>query len=117
MLEWDENPAKLIARTLQPANIAKVIIINDEEYRDETWRVIKKRAAVFVEEEQRAMAIWKKWQNIQLATGLTSYELDMYNIEELEAFEEKLKELKQESISYTSEEEENDEEEWEEVSE
>jgi len=106
MLEWDPNPAKLIARTLQPANIAKVIIINNEEYTDDTWRLIKKRAAVFVEEEQRAMAIWKKWQNIQLATNLTWYELDMYNIEELEVFEEKLKELEQESFSYSAEEEE-----------
>lgn len=106
MLEWDENPAKLIARTLQPANIAKVIIINDEEYKDDIWRLIKKRAAVFVEEEQRAMAIWKKWQNIQLATDLTWYELDMYNIEELEAFEKKLAELKQDVISYEWEEKE-----------
>jgi len=31
MIEWDENPARLIARTLQPAKIAKVIIVNDEE--------------------------------------------------------------------------------------
>jgi len=105
ILEWEENPAKLIAKTLQPAKISKVIIINDEDYVDEeTQKFIKKRAAIFVDEEERAMAIWKKWQNITLATNLTWFELDMYNNEELEAFEQKLEELEQECVSYTLEE-------------
>ena len=110
MLEWDENPAKLISKSLQPAKIAKVIIINETESEDSTWRRIKKRAAVFVEEDQRAMAIWKKWQNIRLATDLTWFELDMYNIEELPAFEKRLEELKHNAISYTLEEEDEEEE-------
>ena len=106
IIEFEENPAKLIAKTLQPAKISKVIIINPENYVDEeTWKFIKKRAAIFVEEEERAMAIWKKWQNITLATWLTWFELDMYNNEELEAFESKLEELQQECDSYTFEEE------------
>lgn len=110
MIEWSSNPAKLIARALQPAVISKVIIINDEEWTDDHWRFIKKRAAVFVEENQRAMAIWRKWQNIRLATDLTHYELDMYNIEELAAFEKKLAELKYKVISY--EWEDNNKNEW-----
>lgn len=105
MLEWDPNPAKFISRTLQPAKVAKVIIVNAEEWINSEWRFIKKRAAVFVEESQRAMAIWKKWQNIRLATELTWFELDMYNIEELWAFEIKLKELKHDTISYSNDEE------------
>ena len=105
IIEFEENPAKLIAKTLQPAKITKVIIINDEDYVDEeTQKFIKKRAAIFVDEEERAMAIWKKWQNITLATNLTWFELDMYNNEELEAFEQKLEELEQECVSYTLEE-------------
>ena len=111
IIEWEENPAKLIAKTLQPAKISKVIIINPENYVDEeTWKFIKKRAAIFVDEEERAMAIWKKWQNITLATWLTWFELDMYNIEELEAFENKLEELQQECESYTFEDKWNSEE-------
>ena len=110
IIEFEENPAKLIAKTLQPAKISKVIIINPEWYEDEeTWRFIKKRAAIFVEEDERAMAIWKKWQNITLATWLTWFELDMYNIEELEAFENKLAELEQECESYTFNHENEDE--------
>ena len=110
MIQWDENPARLIARTLQPAKIAKVIIVNEEEWADSSWRLIKKRAAVFVEEDQRAMAIWKRWQNIRLATDLTWFELDMYNLEELHIFEEKLAELKHNAISYSWD---KDSEQWE----
>jgi transcription antitermination factor NusA-like protein len=62
---------------------------------------VKKRAAVFVEEAQRPMAIGKKGQNIRLATQLTGYELDMYNYEELPAFKAKLAELKGEEIAVT----------------
>jgi transcription termination/antitermination protein NusA len=94
MLEWSEDPIKLISTALQPAAISAVIIVNDKEQADEAGRRIKKRAAVFVEEAQRPMAIGKKGQNIRLATELTGYELDMYNYEELPAFKAKLAELR-----------------------
>jgi N utilization substance protein A len=94
MLEWSEDPIKLISTALQPAAISAVIIVNDKEQMDEAGRRIKKRAAVFVEEAQRPMAIGKKGQNIRLATELTGYELDMYNYEELPAFKAKLAELR-----------------------
>lgn len=93
MLEWSDDPIKLISTALQPASISAVIIVNDKEGSDEQGRKIKKRAAVFVEEAQRPMAIGKKGQNIRLATELTGYELDMYNYEELPAFKAKLEEL------------------------
>ncbi|HRH93120.1 MAG TPA: KH domain-containing protein, partial [Candidatus Peribacteria bacterium] len=83
---------------LQPASISAVIIVNDQEHKDEEGRVIKKRAAVFVEEAQRPMAIGKKGQNIRLATQLTGFELDMYNYEELPAFKAKLAELRGEDV-------------------
>jgi N utilization substance protein A len=98
MIEWSDDPIKLIATALQPAAISAVIIVNDKEAVDEEGRRIKKRAAVFVEEAQRPMAIGKKGQNIRLATELTSFELDMYNYEELPAFKAKLAELKGEAI-------------------
>ncbi len=97
MIEWSEDPIRLISTALQPAAISAVIIVNDKEHLDEEGRRIKKRAAVFVEEAQRPMAIGKKGQNIRLATDLTNYELDMYNYEELPAFKAKLAELRGES--------------------
>ncbi len=99
MIEWSEDPIKLISLALQPAAISAVIIINDTEHIDDAGRKIKKRAAVFVEEAQRPMAIGKKGQNIRLATELTSFELDMYNYEELPAFKAKLSALRGGALS------------------
>ncbi len=98
MLEWSDDPIKLISLALQPAAISAVIIVNDKEQIDEEGRRIKKRAAVFVEEAQRPMAIGKKGQNIRLATELSGFELDMYNYEELPAFKAKLSELRGEEV-------------------
>lgn len=94
MIEWSDDPIKLIGLALQPAAISAVIIVNAAEHFDDSGRRIKKRAAVFVEEAQRPMAIGKKGQNIRLATDLTGFELDMYNYEELPAFKAKLAELR-----------------------
>jgi N utilization substance protein A len=88
IIEWTKDPKEFIATSLQPAKIAEVIIVNaGEDPR------VPKRAAVFVEEEERPMAIGKRGQNVRLASDLTGYELDLYNLEQLPAFKEKLKEL------------------------
>ena len=99
MIEWSDDPIKLISTSLQPASISAVIIVNDQERVDDQGRRIKKRAAVFVEEAQRPMAIGKKGQNIRLATELSGFELDMYNYEELPALKAKLAELKSEDAA------------------
>jgi len=93
MIEWSEDPIRLISTALQPAAISAVIIVNPNEYTDEEGRAVKKRAAVFVEEAQRPLAIGKKGQNIHLATKLSGFELDMYNYEELPKFQAKLAEI------------------------
>ena len=98
MIEWSDDAIKLISTALQPASISAVIIVNGQEHFDAQERMIKKRAAVFVEEAQRPMAIGKKGQNIRLATQLTGFELDMYNYEELPAFKAKLAELRGEEV-------------------
>lgn len=98
MLEWNDDPIKLISLALQPAAISAVIIVNDKDFLDDQGRRVKKRAAVFVEEAQRPMAIGKKGQNIRLATELSGFELDMYNYEELPAFKAKLAELRGEPM-------------------
>lgn len=97
MIEWSEDPIRLISTALQPAAISAVIIVNEREYFDDLNRRIKKRAAVFVEEAQRPMAIGKKGQNIRLASELSSFELDMYNYEELPAFQTKLAQVRGEA--------------------
>jgi N utilization substance protein A len=97
MIEWSDDAIKLISLALQPAAISAVIIVNGEERMDDQGRKIKKRAAVFVEEAQRPMAIGKKGQNIRLATQLSGFELDMYNYEELPAFKAKLAVLRGEA--------------------
>ena len=94
MIEYSPDAIKLISLALQPAAISAVIIVNDQERLDDQGRKVKKRAAVFVEEAQRPMAIGKKGQNIRLATQLTGFELDMYNYSELPAFKAKLSELR-----------------------
>ena len=94
VIEWSEEPGVLIARALQPAKVANVIVVTPEEAVDpETGRRVKKRAAVFVEEAERAMAIGKRGQNIRLASNLTGFELDMYHTNEYEAFVEKFREM------------------------
>lgn len=98
MIEWSEDPIRLISTALQPAAISAVIIVNEREYFDDLNRRIKKRAAVFVEEAQRPMAIGKKGQNIRLASELSSFELDMYNYEELPAFQTKLAQVRGETV-------------------
>ncbi|MFH1012708.1 MAG: transcription termination factor NusA [Candidatus Peregrinibacteria bacterium] len=88
IIEWSKDPKEFIATALQPAKIAEVIIVNaGEDPR------VKKRAAVFVEEEERPMAIGKKGQNVRLASDLTGYELDLYNLDQLPAFKKKLNEM------------------------
>ena len=88
IIEWTKDPKEFIATALQPAKIAEVIIVNAGEQAG-----VRKRAAVFVEEEERPMAIGKRGQNVRLASDLTGYELDLYNLEQLPAFKEKLKEM------------------------
>jgi transcription termination/antitermination protein NusA len=88
IIEWTKDPKEFIATALQPAKIAEVIIVNAGEDPK-----VPKRAAVFVEEAERPMAIGKHGQNVRLASDLTGYELDLYNLEQLPAFKEKLKEL------------------------
>jgi N utilization substance protein A len=94
VIEWSDNPSVIIARALQPAKIDKVVVVNPENFVDEeSGKKVKKRVAVFVEEEERAMAIGRRGQNIRLATDLTGFEIDMYNAEEYEAFMKRLGEM------------------------
>ncbi len=95
VIEYSADPLQFVARALQPAKIDTMVVVNDQDFSDiESGRVVKKRIAVFVDEEARAMAIGKKGQNIRLASDLTGFEIDMYNLEEYEPFMERLKTMK-----------------------
>lgn len=99
VIEWDDDATKFIGRALQPAKIRNVVIVTPEEIVDpETGRRVKRRAAVFVDESERAIAVGKQGQNVRLASDLVGYELDMYNAEEYEAFKDKLAAIQSDEV-------------------
>ncbi len=73
IIEWSEDPVKLIANALSPAKILNVQL-------DEA----KKEAKVGVLEDQLSLAIGKAGQNVRLAARLTGWKIDI-NGEKLEA--------------------------------
>jgi len=93
VIEWSADPRILITRALQPAEIEKAVIVNEEEFTAKDGKRVRRRVAVFVDEEQRAMAIGRRGQNIRLATDLTGFEIDVYNAEEYDVFMKKFEEI------------------------
>ncbi len=72
IIQWSENVEEYIKAALAPAKVAHLDI--DEE---------KKRVSVYVQPDQRPLAIGKEGQNVRLASRLTGYELDIMDIGEL----------------------------------
>jgi N utilization substance protein A len=72
IIEWSENNEEYIKAALAPAKTAK---INLEEQ--------TKTAKVYVEPDQRPLAIGKNGQNVRLASILTGWEIDIMDIGEL----------------------------------
>lgn len=66
IIEWSEDPVKLIANSLSPAKILNVQL--DEE---------AKEAKVGVMEDQLSLAIGKAGQNVRLAARLTGWKIDI----------------------------------------
>ncbi len=66
IVTYDEEPVQFIKNALSPAEVVKVAIDED-----------KKRATVFVNEDQQSIAIGRAGQNVRLASRLTGYELDI----------------------------------------
>ena len=62
----------LIRKTLSPARVQRVTIVDDEQ------RVME----VVVEDRQLSLAIGKKGQNVRLAAKLTGWKIDIKNEEE-----------------------------------
>lgn len=66
IIEWSEEPEKLVANALNPAEV-KQVIINEEE----------KVAKVVVPDFQLSLAIGKEGQNARLAAKLTGWKVDI----------------------------------------
>lgn len=66
IITFDANSEQFIKNALSPAEVSKVVI-------DET----KKRATVYVHEDQQSIAIGRGGQNVRLASRLTGYEIDI----------------------------------------
>ncbi len=66
IIEWSEDPVKLIANALSPAKILNVQLNEDA-----------KEAKVGVLEDQLSLAIGKAGQNVRLAARLTGWKIDI----------------------------------------
>jgi N utilization substance protein A len=79
IIPWSDEPAKLIAASLSPARVSRVLI-------EEAAR----KSTVVVAEDQLSLAIGKKGQNVRLAAKLTNWKVDVKS--EVQMAEEQLRE-------------------------
>lgn len=78
ILEWSEDPEKMIANAIGPELIERVYITEKGKF-----------ARIIVTEENKNLAIGRMGKNVRLAAKLTDYKLDIYTHDE---FEEKIAE-------------------------
>ena len=71
IIKWTEDLPTLIAESLSPAEIQKVLIDKDN-----------KRIDVILTEENLSKAIGRRGQNVRLASKLTNYEIDILTDQE-----------------------------------
>lgn len=74
VIQWNSDSQKFIQSALSPAKIFLIKI--DENI---------KRASVYVNPDQRPLAIGKQGQNVRLASTLTGYEIDILDVKDLPA--------------------------------
>src|SRR5690242_8933216 len=66
IIPWSPNPATFVVNALAPAEVAKVVM--DEEQR---------RIEVVVPDDQLSLAIGRRGQNVRLASQLTGWDIDI----------------------------------------
>ncbi len=66
IIPWSEDDATFIVNALQPAEVSRVVIDEEEE-----------RVEVVVEESQFPLAIGRRGQNVRLASQLTGWQIDL----------------------------------------
>lgn len=69
IIQYYEDPKKLLLAALSPAKVAKVEFFQGERGED--------RVKIFVREEERAVAIGRKGQNVRLAGHLINMQVDV----------------------------------------
>ncbi|REH39841.1 NusA antitermination factor [Paraperlucidibaca baekdonensis] len=74
---WDDNPAQFVINALQPAEVASIVVDEDNHTMD-----------VAVEEDQLAMAIGRGGQNVRLASELSGWRLNVMTLEDAQAKQE-----------------------------
>ena len=74
---WDDNPAQFVINAMSPAEVASIIVDEDQHVID-----------IAVEEEQLAQAIGKSGQNIRLASELSGWTLNVMTVAEAETKQE-----------------------------
>jgi N utilization substance protein A len=70
---WDDDPAQLVVNAMAPAEIASIVVDEDAHSMD-----------IAVKEDQLAQAIGKNGQNVQLASKLTGWTLNVMTETEAE---------------------------------
>jgi N utilization substance protein A len=70
---WDEDPAVFVINAMAPAEVASIVVDEDEGRMD-----------IAVEEEKLSQAIGRGGQNVKLASQLTGWELNVMSREEFE---------------------------------
>ena len=71
IIPWNPDPATFIVNALQPAEVAKVVVDEDDQ-----------RIEVVVPDEQLSLAIGRRGQNVRLASQLTGWAIDILTEEE-----------------------------------
>lgn len=71
IIPWSANPAEFLVRAMQPAEVTKVVL--DEE---------DNRIEVVVPEDKLSLAIGKRGQNVRLASQLTGWNIDVMSAQE-----------------------------------
>jgi N utilization substance protein A len=89
IIPWSPDAATFIVNSLQPAEVAKVVLDEDAE-----------RIEVVVPDDQLSLAIGRRGQNVRLASQLTGWDIDI--LTEDEESERRQKEFQERSALFIS---------------
>ena len=70
---WDDNPAQFVINAMAPADVASIIVDEDNHTMD-----------IAVQASNLAQAIGRNGQNVRLASQLTGWELNVMTVDEME---------------------------------
>jgi len=73
IVRWNADPILYITHALSPAQVSKVILMQDQAASDEHSGT----ATVIVTEDQQSLAIGRQGQNVRLAAKLTGWRIDI----------------------------------------